>query len=681
MAGDIRLGINAKDAQYEIKNITEKIKELNSAMDEAAKSKDWGSFNSLASAMNNLEGYKRGMLNESKGIQSNLPMQNPVSNVLGSATNTVNTIGNGISAAGSGNVSGMLSSGGQLTQSAAKGLGALGVGAGATAAILGAAGLVFAGGAAAQKASQVWENQMDSAINNGTFYNENRFNMSASENSSFLRSRFNQASEIRRGTQYSTEEVLEIQNEMAKYGYNAQNSKTDSQAIINAMANTGASKDALTKLSGIANLYGYDGAMTIQNVYQGLKDSGMTDARMDEFIQSVTQAMEEGVSKGFVGSVEDIVNNVSLFSRLSGGDAIWTGKEGAARANKIGSGFASAVNLNSVTDMMMYGSAKGVIQGLSPEQISAITGGINDPTIAARMIMEQGTNGAYFSKMLGNYAQNISAQFGYDPEMQLQAYMKSFGLNVTGATQLMNLMNKWAENGYSENYGINEEVQKIIDRNENKSTETEYKSTINSIKDEVASMGQHVLSLKNFIVKDPSGGALSDQSKNKIKGLIEDENEAEQAVYEIEKNKNTSLINFNEAVGYQAAVAGTLSSVGYESKVKLMPEMIKYYSRNKGYSSYMTDAVSSESIGINDRDQIFNELVAQAAMTGNLKGKIAEKNDGIITETEMKAVLDKVSKDDTLKTMYYRGSTDEYVNALKSMLTQLFENVDFNIHN
>ena len=705
--GEMRFSINAGQAQNEIRNVTDKIKELNSAMNEAAQQKDWGSFNSMAAAMNNLEAYKKGVLYEAKGLQSNLPMQASVNNVFSNATGIINSTGNGLMAAGNGNLSGVLNSGVQGAGGVGSLLKLLGASSGLVGGILGGLGLAAGVGVAIDKTSNVWEDQMDDAVLNNTYYNDQRFGLSSKQNSTILRNRYNEAAELKKGTQYTTSEVMQLQNDIAKYGYTGENVGIDTQAILYAQHNTGASRESLAKLAGLQNLYGYDGAMAVQNAYQGLKDSGMTDARFEEFLDGITRAMESGISKGFVGSVEDIVNNVSLFSKLSGGNEIWVGSSGAERVAKIGEGFASAVNLNSTNDLMMYGAAKGVASTITGNSLAdfAKKSGVdvsmleNNSSLLARMIMEQGTNGDYFIPMLQNYTKNVKSQFGDMPEYEMQTYMDAFGLNVTGAAQLQSLLNTWADSGYSTD--IKGKVQDIVSSPENKSTETNYREDINKIKDVVTQIGQNSLdikekamnrlsgdveAIKNFLLKDENPVDL-EPGKEIIDTLTDDKEKAE--LYKTQLETDASYYPLQVfGSDNQAGIGKILDDNGADpltvGRAYFTGEGLSDYAGNKFIDkSRFAQNLQSRTNKEESFDDIFVSLATQAAQKGGLADKNGKRkyfNDGTVEPSEILAAITAAQNNPNVM-QYYGDESNKsrYIQELKNMLKELFGEVQFSM--
>lgn len=698
--GELRFSINAKEAQNEIRGVTEQMQQLNSAMNEAAKSKDWASFTSMASAMNNLETYRRNVNNEANGIQSNLPMQNNVGNLFNNTTGIVNSVGNGLSAAGSGSVSGMINSATQGAGGITKLLSGLGLGVGASAGILGALGVVAGVATGIDKTSKVWEESIDGAIQNNTLYNENRFLLSAKGNSTYLRNRYNRLSGLRAGTQYTTDEVVQLQNDIAKYGFTEDNVDASTQAILYAQHNTGANRDTLSRLVGMQNLYGYNGAMAVQNAYQGLKDSGMTDARFDEFLDGVQRAMEEGISKGFVGSVEDIVNNVSLFSKLSGGATIWSGSAGAERVQKISNGFASAINLNSMNDLMMYGAAQGVVGSLSNDDYINLASKSNisvdmlknDPSLTARLIMEQGSSGAYFTPMLKNYVQNVRSQYEGMPEYELQTYMKSFNLNTTGAAQLQSLMNSWATGGYSTD--ISKAVQDIVSSPANKSTETNYLETMNDIHQAITELGQesfdvkasltgnlenNVEAIKNFLLKDDEQEAVN-TAKTTASTLASSPEQAAKYDAIIESEARNYPISVPGSAESKTAVAVILSNglkekatnddylsigKGFFTKGKdtyFDPVWQKDYLENKYINNILT-----ENVGTDQYDDEFIRLATKYIQWGS-----KANNKGTFNPTDMYTAVEEFSKNRNLTDAYDKKNTSQFMQGLEAMLKSLF---------
>lgn len=705
MAGEIKFNIDTSNAVSQIDKLTESVQVLHEKMSKAIKNNDFTQATQISSLITNLQNYEKALKAEEQGIQSNLPLQRKPS-FSKTSTGILNSVSSGISAASSGNTGGMLSASSSILSY----IKPLVTANPAVATVIGGAMGLAGIGLVTNKLSEGWEKEMDEAIDINTLYNDSKFSNSAKENSNTIRDFYDTASKLKEGTSYSARETLELQKDLSKYNYNKESADKETRAILTAQFNTLADRNNLSRLAGIQNLYGYNGVSAIDNAYSGLKSLGLSEGRFDEFLQGIISAMEEGVKNGFVGSVEDIVNNVSIFGKLSGKNELWIGEAGREKTNKISSGFSSAVNLNSTLDMMMYGAARGV--NINEKQLAdiALKTSINqdilqDPSVLARVIMEQGINGPMFEEMFKNFIQNIESNFKDMPEAQLQAYSKSFGLNISGGASLMSLAQNWARNGYK-NLPITE-VHSITNDPQNKSTETNYKEAINTIKETVAKLGQTSLDIKTGIVqhvaKDVNaiykflvGPEQMDVNKHidTVFGEGEEADKIKTEVEELAKGYNIGANDFSsediKKNTYRSVLETVLDKEDYLKRGSNQfignTEWINRSGTNLYDNSVAASLVYQKDLDVNkDAANILMSSIAQYASEGGLeKGilwwKHREAPDGEISDDEMISATNALSKNKTIVDML-TNKKDFDATAFEQAAEQTLKNVfgDINI--
>lgn len=506
---EFEIGANVMGGASELKKLSGYIDELKGKLNEAKEAGDFEAGDRFNTYIHNVESriidiQKAQKLFDDSRNREDAKRQAEKRNSFGQILGVGKSAGSTIGAAGNGDVAGALQGAGS-TASMLGGAGKALLANPATALVAAAVGAAWAG----NKASQVWENEAPNAIEAGTILNENKFRQSSAERTLAQRDYFARAAAARDGTNTTTADFLRLETQLARTSNykNARDVEREAQAVNYASFNTGAGRDQLLQLAGVQNLYGYKGSEAIQSAYEGLKRSGMTDARFDEFLAGIQRVMEEGIEKGFVGSADTVARNLAMISSLSGNNVFWTGENGARQISRISSGFAGAVNLSSTTDMMMYAAAKG----LDDETMRKALGkdyAEGDRALNARMVMEQGLGGQAGMEMLRNYAQILNAN-SPDDEFKLNNIKQSFGLNVTGARQLMQILDRLANSEKDARLPTKDDIQNIIDGSQNKTAESSYYDNVQKIHDIMAKVGQGFFdvkaSLTGEIAKDVNG--------------------------------------------------------------------------------------------------------------------------------------------------------------------------------
>lgn len=506
---EFEIGANVAGGASELKKLSGYIDELNGKLNEARKAGDWDASDRFNTYIHNVESrmadiQKAQKLLDDTRSRDDAKRLSEKRNSFGQVLSVGKSAGSAIGAAGNGDVAGTLQGAGS-TASMLGGAGKALLANPATALVGAAIGAAWAG----NKASQVWENEAPNVVETGTVLNENKFRQSSAERTLTQRGYFARAAAARDGTNTTTADFLRLEAQLAKSS-NYKNSgdvEKAAQAVNYASFNTGASKEQLLQLAGAQNLYGYKGAEAIQSAYEGLKRSGMTDARFDEFLSGIQRVMEEGIEKGFVGSADTVARNLAMISSLSGNNAFWTGENGVKQISRINSGFAGAVDLSSTTDMMMYAAAKGLDDNTMRKALGKDYAEGNRE-LNARMVMEQGLSGQAGMEMLRNYAQILNAN-SPDDEFKISNIKQSFGLNVTGARQLMQILDRLANSEKDAKLPTRDDIQNIVNDSQNKTAESNYYDNVQKIHDIMAKVGQGFFDVKavvtNELAKDVNG--------------------------------------------------------------------------------------------------------------------------------------------------------------------------------
>ena len=315
----------------------------------------------------------------------------------------------------------------------------------------------------------------------------------------------------RGGTGYSTNEGVEVKNQLAQYGYKSENAEVDANSILKWQRATGAGRSELIDFVGYASRYGGANGATnaLGFAYGGLTASGMEKGQLSEFLRGMQSVMEEGISKGFVYGADEVARNMSFFSKLTGNNAMWSGENAARKISGINSSIENSTNLDSVAAVMNFQVAQSLI-GKTKEEFDAYvdpfgidkdkkTGKYKDSLslytgtpLDVLMAMEKG----FQPKTVGATMEALSKQFniGFGKDGSLTGDVMSaatmlsqmWGLNNTGAVQMMKT---WAKNG--ENIK-DEEIERITSDPNMVTKETKAQKTIEDIKvsvQQIASTG------------------------------------------------------------------------------------------------------------------------------------------------------------------------------------------------
>jgi hypothetical protein len=176
------------------------------------------------------------------------------------------------------------------------------------------------------------------------------------ENSRLALDWHSRASDMSYGTGKTTEELMQAAQNRAAYGdLSGEQALAGGRQDIMWERYTGANLANIQRMSGLALRYGGD-TDAVQTAFAGLQSSGMGKGRFDEFLTSMQRIMEDGIEKGFVRGADEIAGNMSLLSKLSGGNPLWTGEQGANRLMRMNESISSATDLRTIEDVISFGA-------------------------------------------------------------------------------------------------------------------------------------------------------------------------------------------------------------------------------------------------------------------------------------------------------------------------------------
>ena len=349
----------------------------------------------------------------------------------------------------------------------------------------------------------------------------------------------------RGGTGYSTNEGVEVKNQLAQYGYKSENAEVDANSILKWQRATGAGRSELIDFVGYASRYGGANGATnaLGFAYGGLTASGMEKGQLSEFLRGMQSVMEEGISKGFVYGADEVARNMSFFSKLTGNNAMWSGENAARKISGINSSIENSTNLDSVAAVMNYQVASSLIgntredfnkyvlpfemgSGKDKTYLSLYT---ENQALNTFMAMERGLKPQTVPATMTALQKQFGLTFGKDGtiggDVLSAATMLSqmWGLNNTGSVQMLKT---WAVNGEI----TNDDIDKITKNPEFTTKETQAQKLIENIRTDVQKIASTGITTAENILKEI-------QAKNGKK------------VAENDKKRNPNEMDFDAIMG------------------------------------------------------------------------------------------------------------------------------------
>jgi hypothetical protein len=478
------------------------------AMKKAEEAGDWGTVSSLAGGLKDLRSASGGIANSDHAQQAqqgrqNAALANGLVSTVNQAPGIINTMGRGDFA---GTAIGGLQGAGNLSRNAGRFFGekaeegsGLDKMAGALGAV-GIGGLVVGGLAAGANAlSQQWEKVMQPAMQMNAMLGKT--SGSVEENTKNLRAAFDRAAEGANKFGYSAEEGMQTVMDLTRYGGTKENGVYESEAkILGFQRATNASSGNLTRFEGTMQRYG-GGKDSLETAYGGTFASGLQKGQFEEFLTSVERIFQEGISKGFVKGANEIASDLSFLSKLSGGNELWKGEQGAQRYSQMSNSIANATSLASVTDILTFRAASKIsgttLRGDSDknevddwrQKYGSSRG--ND-YVDTMMLMESGLSPELLKEQR-NLVQGIE---GRDNRTgQIERYRQMFGLNYTGAAQVYDMLGTATD----EDFKSDKYTKKIAELKENPkyvSNESRLMVATENISTNMARIGSKFMDMK-----------------------------------------------------------------------------------------------------------------------------------------------------------------------------------------
>jgi hypothetical protein len=230
-----------------------------------------------------------------------------------------------------------------------------------------------------------------------------------------VRGSFDLAASVSEKYGFSAEAGSEALKAAARQGLGGEAAREVTEQVFTHERGTGADRNSLLSLAAMSARFGTGDAL--KNGWAGLQASSMKTGQYNEYLRAMERVMAEGISKGFKLSSEQAVQNLTMLSRMTGGDPLWTGEQGANRLMKMNAGLENATGLQSATDVLAYRAAKSD----------------KDRDYTDTMItMEKGLTPELFR----NFMDLTKSIEGGDRAAIIERIRQAFGLNYTTSAQL-----------------------------------------------------------------------------------------------------------------------------------------------------------------------------------------------------------------------------------------------------
>ncbi len=431
----------------------------------------------------------------------------------------------------------------------------------------------------------------------------------------------NKATEYAQGTTLSAYDLTDLATQMSQYGATDVNTALlQARNVAMRSNNTGVDSGVVASFLGTALRYGSGSGDILGYTSQARQAAGLTKAQDQEFLQALQGVIEDGISSGYVKSVEDVSNTMVMFARLSDNNPMWQGQQGANRLRQMNSGIASATELQSVNDVLVLSATKSILDSKNLDERRTILGrGATGTYIDNMLLMEQGNN----PEMFGAIAKSIMDMENGDSSASIERVKDIFKVNYHGATDIYSMMQEYITGNMSEE-NFARQVKDAQAEKDYTSDETKRNAAILNIEKQVTKSGQSkywesTKDLEKEAAKSSGGSVM------------------------INPNDNTSAAR----------------NLSY---------------RLDGDVEYATK-FAIEGVGDDEKDAIWNSKLKLYAEKGGLKGWTGKhkKADGRLTNDERIEAL-KTFNNSPIRKIYENGTAEEFANALDKMFQRLFGN-------
>lgn len=337
-------------------------------------------------------------------------------------------------------------------------------------------------------------------------------------------------------------DFINYSTSLAKYGMDNLGTATDyvTQAAITSRNTGGTDINSILALMGTVSRYGGNGIESIQNLQSYANAQGLNNVQFEELLNGISRSMEEGISKGFVRSTDDISQNLLYLEKISGENPLWQGEQGATKYNQMVNSISNATSLSDTSSMLIYRAAQQTmaadIEKNGIENVLGKGGYLGNGSYADTMAYIE--KGNLSKEFLQNIYTQTNTAYGGDRESVVESFRKMFGLNYENSIQLYNML--------SGNAGVynEDEINTFIQENKGMTTET-YQTAVTEFMDNINEATRGIDDKVDLIVQKLG---IDIEKEPETKNAIE-ENEIKKGIYKEFTNGDTG---YNEGADYDS---------------------------------------------------------------------------------------------------------------------------------
>lgn len=252
----------------------------------------------------------------------------------------------------------------------------------------------------------------------------------------------------------TSEEASQIAISLGSQGINNADTAVSmiTQAGITAKNTNADINSIITFMGQIGRFTNGNGIEEIQKIEKYAEISGLDKGQFQEFLNGVSQVMQDGISKGFVRSTDGIAANLTLLSKMSENNPMWEGSYGVQNYLKMTNGLASSTSLSNTASLIAYRTMANSMGGESYVDVMAA--------------LEEGDLDESYLK---NLHENFKKTFSRDRNSVVEEYRKLFGMNYSQAIDFYDMQEKLSRGEISAS-----EIQEKLDTSGTDSTFDSY---------------------------------------------------------------------------------------------------------------------------------------------------------------------------------------------------------------
>lgn len=400
------------------------------------------------------------------------------------------------------------------------------------------------------------------------------------------------------GTGLGAEDFISLTNSLGRYGINdATKAATIAQSSAQWASYTNGNANTYANFAGLVERYGGNGQNALSQVFNAAKNTGLERSQYSEFLEGIQRVMEEGISKGFIRSAEDISKNIENITLMSGNSDYWQGQAGINRYNSMSNAMASNTSLSTSSNMLLFKAMQNAYQG--------------DSWIDTMTRIEDGQWGD--KNFINSYKSSLNNAYNGDKNGIISTIKENFGLNWQGA-------NKVYETLYNGNGDISSTIKGISEdpnyQSDTKKTQ-ELQSQLNTVMTEISSNVYDVKTGSLAVIENATVGLHDHFVKTK-----------------------TEKDPYKEITGYSYTMNGDEKVVDNIFRMQdLEREMKKNPTKYEKNLYNVVQAAKDKNISESDMSSFMNEIA------GSISGGSRYGKDGFIFDTEkLVAAIDKMTK-------------------------------------